>query len=113
MKTLSAEHKAKLHANRTGRESLRCVFCRTTCDRRPFETHVRSCFEKAGNRFPNAPPIPDLFYSLDGRNRSDEAKFRAKLGPKQLRAYYVALFEDERFSWSEMVEEAQNVLYPE
>lgn len=97
-----------------GRESLRCVFCRTTCDRRPFGPHVRQCFRQAGNRFPKDPPVPDLFYSLDRRNREDEKKFREKLAAKQLRAYYIALFEEDgRFSWREMVEEAQNILYPD
>lgn len=117
MKTLSAEHLAKLRAGREkakreGPATLRCVFCRSTGDRRPMEKHIRSCFIRSGRILPSSPPPPPIFTSgNDGRNAEEERKYRAKLGPKQLAIYYRALFEEGGHSWDAMMDEAERVLF--
>jgi len=113
VKKLSPEHLAKLQAGRKGggRESFRCVFCRTVADRKPFRKHVRACFVKAGQEMPGVPPAPPV-YTGGNRGRSDveERAHRAALTDEQRAAYFKESFEELGHSWGEMMDAARRFL---
>lgn len=117
---MSLEHRKKLAEGRRRaraegkgkRVSMKCAYCGTISDGKPFPNHVRGCASRRQGQLPTMPPTPPIYTGTrGGRSTEEEKAYREGLTDEERFTYYKTVFEEEgSFSWEAMLNEVNTIL---